>query len=326
MSATNSDGFTSDGESDDDSVTSEGEVKMILTADSDLDSDTDNEMDFDYVPTRAYESLGFREIKWDDPRAFVDLQSRIGAFFIGPPEERTTWERTIIDATSDMHRARAYFERKPGNDATLRSGISFDADLGRPKNIPNSIENVLTLAELRHSKAIQQTYNKLVVDSNVANSGPTLVGSGPCKYRSNSQERCATAPTFQNPNHTPSQPTAFGEVQYRFAVTDSVPHTSARATAGVAGWDAFTSLGFYDGRDVGLILWEDRTLVTFPPGSTFFIPAGLLNYSFTAVPDGDMMLLTQTLHNDLYDYVANGFCANPDNLPGHMDKGGAGRA
>lgn len=51
MSATNSDGFTSDGESDDDSVTSEGEVKMILTADSDLDSDTDDEMDFDYVPT-----------------------------------------------------------------------------------------------------------------------------------------------------------------------------------------------------------------------------------------------------------------------------------
>lgn len=127
-------------------------------------------------------------------------------------------------------------------------------------------------------------------------------------------------PPFKIPNHTPSQPTAFGEVQYRFAVTDSVPRTSARATAGVAGWDAFTSLGFYDGRDIGLILWEDRTLVTFPPGSTFFIPAGLLNYSFTAVPDGDMMLLTQTLHNDLYDYVANRFCANPDNLPATWTK------
>jgi hypothetical protein len=55
---------------------------------------------------------------------------RIGAFFIGPPAERTAWERTIIEATNEMHDARRYFERKNAEDDTLRGGISYSAGIG----------------------------------------------------------------------------------------------------------------------------------------------------------------------------------------------------
>jgi hypothetical protein len=113
---------------------------------------------------------------------------------------------------------------------------------------------------------------------------------------------------FHIPNHKPPQPTAFAEVQYRFAVTDSVPRKTG---GGVSGWDAFTSLGHYDGREVALILWDDRSVVTFPPGSTFFLPAGLMSYSFTsASSDSSPMLVTQSTHHDLHDYAANGFRGN----------------
>ncbi|KAJ7337641.1 hypothetical protein DFH08DRAFT_964606 [Mycena albidolilacea] len=82
------------------------------------------------LPRAHLRSLGFREIKWDDPHAFLDLHSCIGAFFVGPPAERTTWEQTIIEATNNMNMAQAFFERRVGDDATLQGGITCDADLG----------------------------------------------------------------------------------------------------------------------------------------------------------------------------------------------------
>lgn len=126
---------------------------------------------------------------------------------------------------------------------------------------------------------------------------------------------------FEISNHTPPQPTAFAEVQYRFSVMDSVPRPSARACAGASGWDALTSLGDYDGREVGLILWQDKTVVTFPPGSTFLIPTGIMPYSFTGTGESSQMIITQTLHNDLRDYVADGFQADPKLLPPNWSEG-----
>jgi hypothetical protein len=104
-------------------------------------------------------------------RVFTDLKDRIGAFFIGPPAERGAWERTVVDASNDMYEAARFFEAKHGDD-TLRGGFTYDAALGvsriifvkklltersaqRPNNIPNTRNNTVTLAALRHSKAIQ---------------------------------------------------------------------------------------------------------------------------------------------------------------------------
>jgi hypothetical protein len=125
---------------------------------------------------------------------------------------------------------------------------------------------------------------------------------------------------FHIANHTPHQPTAFAEVQYRFAITDSVPRLPSRARAGVSGWDVFTSLGHYDCSEVALILWDDQSVVAFPPGSTFFLPAGMMNYSFTATSDSSQMLLTQAMHHDLHDYVVNGFRADTGYLQPNWTK------
>jgi hypothetical protein len=57
-----------------------------------------------------------------------------------------------------------------------------------------------------------------------------------------------------------------------------------------------------------LILWRERTIVTFPPGSTFLLPAALVRFSFTAVEKpGWQMLISQSCSAGLHGYVANGF-------------------
>ncbi|KAJ7025135.1 hypothetical protein C8F04DRAFT_968166, partial [Mycena alexandri] len=122
---------------------------------------------------------------------------------------------------------------------------------------------------------------------------------------------------FKIPNYGPPQPTAFTEVQYRFSVDDSLPRHSARASGQVCGWDAVTSLGHYDSSEGLLIIWEDHSILTFPPGSTFFVPAGLVNFSFTTLlsEHSTQMTITQCFRGELHDYVANGFDAEPDVLP-----------
>ncbi|KAJ7715977.1 hypothetical protein B0H16DRAFT_1741599 [Mycena metata] len=53
------------------------------------------------------DALNFSTIKWDEPRPFTDVVDRIAGFFVGPPAERTDWERTIIQASNEMYEARA---------------------------------------------------------------------------------------------------------------------------------------------------------------------------------------------------------------------------
>jgi hypothetical protein len=121
---------------------------------------------------------------------------------------------------------------------------------------------------------------------------------------------------FEIANDGPRQPTAFAEVQYRFSVNDSVPRPSTRASGCVGAWDAVTALGDYDSPDGRLIFWLDKSVLSFPPGSTLLVPAGLMPYSFTTVSDhGCQMILTQSLNTDLHDFVANGCQAEPDDLP-----------
>ncbi|KAJ7041931.1 hypothetical protein C8F04DRAFT_1252413 [Mycena alexandri] len=268
-----------------------------------------------YLSRGHMSELGFRLIKWDEPRAFSDMCDRIGCFFIGPPLERSAWEKNTIAATNLMHEVRQVFERTPGDDSVLSDGVTYSAYRGRPVRIKNTFNNMVALAVLRSSPAIQQitSYQNAMLQTVAPRMWDTanktvdaIVDNDPCLRL-----------PCQIPNCYPRQPTAFTEVHYRFSVDDSLPRPLARASGQLSGWDAITSLGHYDSHEALLILWEDQSIVTFPPGSTFFLPAGLLNQSFTTVlsDHSTLMTITQSLRGELHDYVANGFQAEPDVLP-----------
>ncbi|KAJ6490565.1 hypothetical protein C8R47DRAFT_1070980, partial [Mycena vitilis] len=106
----------------------------------------------------------------------------------------------------------------------------------------------------------------------------------------------------------PNQPTAFAQVGYTFAIEESYPrqHLRDRPT----GWTAFTSLGNYEANEGAVILWRERRIMRFPPGSTFFLPAGLFRYSFTGVSEGSSrMLISQTFDGEIMHYVDSGMAA-----------------
>jgi hypothetical protein len=108
----------------------------------------------------------------------------------------------------------------------------------------------------------------------------------------------------------PPQPTAFAQVEYSFSIADSHPRQQLRDHP--TGWTAFTSVGHYDPIESSLILWHDRTVVEFPPGSTFLMPAGLCSVSFTAVSEpSSRMLISQSCDGELFRYVDGGLSYEP---------------
>ncbi|KAJ6458990.1 hypothetical protein C8R45DRAFT_1109694 [Mycena sanguinolenta] len=257
--------------------------------------------------------LGFEEIGSDEPRPFLDVGARIAAFFIGPPTQRLHWEHTVIQATNDMTEAHIYFERQPGDDNTLHDGIRYNSCLGRPSNTRNTTENILTLAGLRLSSAVQDIVS--FQNAMLEQIAPRLWMSANETINAIVAEDQRLKLPFRIANYGSPQPTAFPEVHYRFAINDLVPRREPPVSAGMSGWQVLTSLGDYDSRFEGrLVLWEHRKMVTFPPGSTFFCPTGM-NYSFTTVSGKpSQMLISQTFHNDLHHFVANGFQPDSQHL------------
>ncbi|KAJ7116092.1 hypothetical protein C8R44DRAFT_880464 [Mycena epipterygia] len=256
-------------------------------------------------------AMGFRHIGWDDLRAFVDLQNRIGAFFVGPPIQRTTWERTIIRATEAMENASKFFDHTGIKDDTLRGGITYDPNiLGRPQNIRNTPENTMTLAQLRFSEPIQEitSFQNAMLREIV----PRLWDSANETIEALLDHDCRLRTPFAIPIRRPLQPTAFAEVAYQFSVPDSTPPRILGRRPST-GWDALSAVGHYDASEGELILWEDETIVRFPPGSTFFVPRRLLHFSFAAISeDSSCMFIMQSLNGDLYNYVEQGFLFDDD--------------
>ncbi|KAJ7701958.1 hypothetical protein B0H17DRAFT_1128161 [Mycena rosella] len=264
------------------------------------------------ITSSQFRSLGFRRINWDDPRAFFDLNSHIGAFFIGPPVQRTAWERTIIRANEDMADVIPYFDTVRAVDDTLRTGITYDPNgLQRPENIPNTEDNIINLAVLRLSEAIQEITS--FQNAMLKHVAPRLWASANETIEALIEHDCRLHMPLWIPSRHKHQPTAFAEVAYQFSVPNSKPWHTPRGR--VSGWDAITALGHYDDTKGEIIVWDDKTMVRFPPGSTFLIPSGILGYSFAGIADffSKRMLISQFLNGDIYNYMENGFHARPLN-------------
>ncbi|KAJ7498213.1 hypothetical protein B0H11DRAFT_2226349 [Mycena galericulata] len=253
------------------------------------------------------DALGFERVTWDDPRIFVDVDDRVSAVFLGPPVQRAAWEEAIRQANKIMRISSAHLDRARLASDGIRSGVTYDQGLQRPRSIEraenHNLQNMVVLAALRYSRAIQD----ITSFQNAA-----LKKIAPDAW---SDARLAIDAVVKNDlslnlpmkltNEGPHQPTAFSEIEYRFSVP-TVPcveegdHPSA--------FRAITAVGNYPYHDGKLILWQHRKVIDFPPGSTFLFPAGFVRYSFTEVEKpGWQMLITQSCSAGLHGFVANGF-------------------
>ncbi|KAJ7810041.1 hypothetical protein B0H13DRAFT_1667755, partial [Mycena leptocephala] len=73
-------------------------------------------------------------------------------------------------------------------------------------------------------------------------------------------------------------------------------------------WRGITALGDYNPRWGGeLILWDEKKVVRFPPGSTFLFPASFIRYSFTQVREGEThYTFGQYAQAGLFRYLESG--------------------
>ncbi|KAJ6489353.1 hypothetical protein C8R47DRAFT_1215699 [Mycena vitilis] len=261
----------------------------------------------DVLSVAHLEMMGFKKIGWDDPRAFVDLHDRIGAFFIGPPRERTRWENTIMAATDVLRQVGATLD--PLDDNTLRGGFKHSPNgVERPQNFTNTDANLVALAVLRHSEPIQEITS--FQNAMLEQLAPELWACANQAIDAVMRHDVALRLPFHQCLGQPDQPTAFAQVEYAFAIDDSHPkqHLRDRAT----GWTAVTSVGDYAADESALILWREHRIIRFPPGSTFLFPAGLLNYSFTGISEySSRMLISQTFDGEIWRFIEGGMSLRP---------------
>ncbi|KAJ6455531.1 hypothetical protein C8R47DRAFT_1082753 [Mycena vitilis] len=261
----------------------------------------------DTVNVAHLEMLGFKKIVWDDPRPFVDLQDRIGAFFLGPPHQRTQWETAVMGANDAMRSVRPALGPLP--DETLRGGFEHGAKgVERPQNFSHPDPHLVALAKLRHSADIQEITS--FQNAALKELAPELWTSAHKDIDTVMQNDSALRLPFHQCLGLPSQPTAFSRVEYIFHLDDSHPrqHLRDRAT----GWTAVTSVGDYDATESALILWRERRFVRFPPGSTFLFPAGLFSYSFTGISEySSRMLIIQSFDGEIARFVEGGMSDKP---------------
>ncbi|KAJ7106111.1 hypothetical protein C8R43DRAFT_1140598 [Mycena crocata] len=81
-------------------------------------------------------ALGFHFVNWkDQPGAFLDMRERVGAFYVGFPEERLTWERSIIEASQAMESACWYLDTARLDKEGISYGIRYPKGrFERPEN------------------------------------------------------------------------------------------------------------------------------------------------------------------------------------------------
>ncbi|KAJ7431197.1 hypothetical protein B0H11DRAFT_2262220 [Mycena galericulata] len=251
--------------------------------------------------------LGFQRVTWDDPRLFVDLDDRVACLFVGPPTQRTEWEASIRSASQIMRVASLQLDRARLATDAIRSGVTYDRTLQRPRNVErmenHNLQNMVVLAGLRYSPSIQAitSYQNAVLKQ----AAPRLWNDARRVIDAVvSNDQTLNLP-MKLANEGPHQPTAFSELEYRFSVPE-LPRTEPNDHP--PAFRAITSVGNYLYHEGKLILWQLRIVLDFPPGSTFIFPAGVVRYSFTQVEKpGWQMIITQSCSAGLHGFVANGF-------------------
>ncbi|KAJ7142166.1 hypothetical protein C8R46DRAFT_1233201 [Mycena filopes] len=256
------------------------------------------------------QALNFKFIRRDSElAAFVDEHDRVSAVYISSPVEALEWQRTVIQAGHDMLDARQtlHIDHIGPPRASMSAGFRCHGQAGpRPQNILGAMVSMehIAIADLRMSPAIQAIAS--FQNAALRKLAPRAWSAANTIIEATLANDYGLRLPFDLPNQRPRQPTAFSQVEYRFW-TDGVPRREA--TALPAGLSALTVVGDYHPTEGELILWEDQTVLNFPPGSTFLLPKWM-HYSFTAVEaPGYQMVIVQSCDGELDDYVENDFHA-----------------
>ncbi|KAJ7159884.1 hypothetical protein C8R43DRAFT_1124244 [Mycena crocata] len=254
-------------------------------------------------------SLGFKFVKWNDQSgAFLDMCERIGAFYIGVPEEALIWERGIIKASQAMESARWFLDTARLNKDGISYGIKYpERRFQRPENSSMyGMGNVMVLARLRYCKELQMI-------TSFQNAAYRCIAPRLWQAAHETIEALLeNDPTLHLPldftNFAEGQPTAFSEVEYMFSTNIGTPRMEEDY---VPSLRAITTLGNYVD-DRGLIIWREKVVVQMPVGATVLFPAGCMPYSFTAVDDTEWrMTVTQSFDHALHQFRANRFASEP---------------
>ncbi|KAJ7021075.1 hypothetical protein C8F04DRAFT_1274144 [Mycena alexandri] len=241
--------------------------------------------------------------------AFVDLEDRVGAMYIGSPAQTLEWQRAVIQGGHDMLQAFECIQIDRAPSAPPPESIAAGIQCrglrgGRPQNVQGPVVSMehVAVALLRSSPTIQTIAS--FQNSALRQVAPRAWSGANQAIEAVLEHDLDLRLPFDIPNQRPHQPTAFSRVEYRFA-TKGFPSQERDSVEG--GLCALTALGNYPPNEGELILWEDQTVLNFPCGSTFLLPKWM-HYSFTDVEwPGRQMVLIQACDGLLGDYVSNDF-------------------
>ncbi|KAK7015132.1 hypothetical protein VNI00_019213 [Paramarasmius palmivorus] len=108
--------------------------------------------------------------------------------------------------------------------------------------------------------------------------------------------------------HLPFSNSIFAAFTVNFGPeTVCYPHRDLKNLA--FGWCAITALGNYDWTQGGhLVLWDQKLLIEFPPGTTILIPSAIICHSNTAIAAGETRYsFTMYSAGGLFRWVEHGF-------------------
>ncbi|KAJ7983077.1 hypothetical protein DFH06DRAFT_977728 [Mycena polygramma] len=239
------------------------------------------------------------------PTPLVDKRGRIIGVLVESPRENTDWNAVVAAATAAIDRVKPHvdYERLPMHGNTphsLRRGIEYYGwgATSQAQNLKHtSTDNLVELQSLQESAAIRDISRwQNTVHQRFA---PRLHAY----MRYTKDALMANDPALRD-NSTGG---AFPAVEF-FLGNDESPPTLHDLDM-MWAWRALTALGEYDSRWGGeLILWEEKKVFRFPPGSTFLFPGTLVRYSFTQVRSGERQYsFSQYAQAGLYRYLENGF-------------------
>ncbi|KAJ7469887.1 hypothetical protein B0H11DRAFT_1920498 [Mycena galericulata] len=230
-------------------------------------------------------ALGFQFLEWDmQPTPFIDQRRILSGAIIGPPTDEKTWEAVVSGANDALDACWKALDRSRLVNNTLSGGVGYGGPRPHPYTIKAQMDNMVQYAILRHTIEI----NALAAWQNTDDPDLFLPFDVPHERR-------------------PRDPSAFSILSYEFGASGSPSRLDQFDL--LEGWRAITALGNYNCRYGGdLVLWDEKRVIKFPPGSTVLIPAARMRYSFTAVGDDEThYLVAQHTPAGLHRYVVNGY-------------------
>ncbi|KDQ50169.1 hypothetical protein JAAARDRAFT_711167 [Jaapia argillacea MUCL 33604] len=254
-------------------------------------------------PERAYsldemKRMGFSVVAWDgvEPHAVLDRGSTIVAMLAGRPRDGQFIEQVANPLFKAMERTREHCSMSSlkhwcSHFAATNVGISRRPGPTEPQTLQVDPKNQLAIAELLSEPSLQRLVGFTASAFNLY--APRLYQYYQTTLDSLLQWKPTLCPYLAN--------SPFAACMFNFGPdVQTFVHTDLKNLPW--GWCVVTALGGH------LVLWDLKLVVEFPPGSTIFIPSGIIRHSNIPVAEGEVWLsYTQYTAGSVFRWVGYGF-------------------